>query len=161
MRHEGEGSEGMQTTMLGGALGLASGSGGGLAATDEGVGTMAAAAGAASELPYIGCRMSLISKLGVRYEGTLHSVDTDQGQLALTHGSLHSFFSSLLFFSLLFSSLSLISIHYSYKWGTVSLSSVTTLYITIQRPARCTQHYHINSRSSNSLLLLLTPATYF
>jgi hypothetical protein len=45
--------------------------------------TDADAAGA----PYIGCRISLISKSDVRYEGILFTIDMNLDQIALQHGA--------------------------------------------------------------------------
>ena len=42
---------------------------------------------AARPVPFIGCRLSLISKVGVRYEGTLLGVDSDKGELTLGNGT--------------------------------------------------------------------------
>ena len=41
----------------------------------------------ARSVPFIGCRLSLISKVGVRYEGTLLGVDSDKGELTLGNGT--------------------------------------------------------------------------
>lgn len=38
-------------------------------------------------VPFIGCRLSLISKVGVRYEGTLLGVDSEKGELTLGSGT--------------------------------------------------------------------------
>ena len=35
---------------------------------------------------YIGCKISLISKLGIRYDGVLYSVDVNEATIALSNG---------------------------------------------------------------------------
>ncbi len=52
-----------------------------------GVGALGGGASAAPT-PFIGCKMSLTSRVGHRYEGILESVDTEKGQLTLTFGTL-------------------------------------------------------------------------
>jgi hypothetical protein len=37
--------------------------------------------------PYIGASISLVSKAGIRYEGTLFTIDTQQSNLALQNGA--------------------------------------------------------------------------
>lgn len=44
---------------------------------------MAAAAGAAPVIPYLGSTISLISKAEIRYEGTLYTIDTKESNIAL------------------------------------------------------------------------------
>jgi hypothetical protein len=47
------------------------------------VAEMAAAAGAAPVIPYLGSTISLISKAEIRYEGTLYTIDTKESNIAL------------------------------------------------------------------------------
>jgi hypothetical protein len=41
--------------------------------------------------PYIGCQLSLISKNGIRYEGTLAAIDPDAATVSLQGGMFISF----------------------------------------------------------------------
>ncbi len=41
------------------------------------------------EMPYIGAKISLISKGDIRYEGTLYSIDMNESTIALHNGVLH------------------------------------------------------------------------
>lgn len=43
-----------------------------------------------TETPYIGCRISLISKCGNRYDGILFSVDADEATIAFLNGGSSS-----------------------------------------------------------------------
>ncbi|KAI1718555.1 scd6-like sm domain-containing protein [Ditylenchus destructor] len=38
------------------------------------------------KMPYIGCKVSVVSKLGIRYEGVLYSVDCTQASILLVKG---------------------------------------------------------------------------
>ena len=40
------------------------------------------------EMPYIGAKISLISKGDIRYEGTLYSIDMNESTIALHNGVL-------------------------------------------------------------------------
>ena len=42
-------------------------------------------AAATPAVPYIGARISLVSHMGVRYEGTLYTIDTRASTVALQH----------------------------------------------------------------------------
>ena len=37
--------------------------------------------------PYIGCKISLLSKHGIRYEGTLYTIDPNDSTIALSNGT--------------------------------------------------------------------------
>jgi len=40
----------------------------------------------AGAFPYIGCKISLLSKHGIRYEGTLYTIDPNDSTIALSNG---------------------------------------------------------------------------
>lgn len=40
---------------------------------------------------YLGCRVSLISKADVRYEGILYSIDPDKSEVVLQNGKIEDF----------------------------------------------------------------------
>ena len=42
----------------------------------------------ANSVPYIGSRMSLVSKAEIRYEGFLHEIDTQNTTVTLKNGKL-------------------------------------------------------------------------
>lgn len=51
-----------------------------------------------SGVPYIGSRISLISKSEIRYEGILYSIDTKELTVALQNGMLPLFVCLVFFF---------------------------------------------------------------
>ncbi len=40
----------------------------------------------AAALRFLGCKIQLISKSEIRYEGTLYTIDTEQSSVALANG---------------------------------------------------------------------------
>ena len=41
----------------------------------------------AGAFPYIGCKIELLSKHGIRYEGTLYTIDPNDSTIALSNGA--------------------------------------------------------------------------